>query len=575
MEELEYLFKHALAQETAYESTLIYQRKRLHKKVAQAIEKIFTHRLHEFYGMLAFHYSRAEDIEKTEEYMIKAGEEALRASASNEALHYFQEALQLFLDKYGDDANPEKLAIFEKNIALAFYNKAKWAEALEYFAVVLKRWDYPLPQKGFIGKIRLAWDWGVILMAILWRFPKNKKLPKDHDNEALDLFFKAGMSQTFVDNDMQFLMLPMWFRYLKKFNLSKIPKLSLYLSVLSAGCNSYGYLWLGKRLLHISKKYCNNNDLSCKISYTFSQDLLNLHHGNWSKIGRLDKDLISESERVGDFFYANIILWTHGLQKVKQGDKRALKLVIEQYSELEESYDYVQAAINAHLLKADHLIERRALVEAVSESEKIIVLAQERENELNEMMALSIKAEAQQLTGDTEGANRSISQASEIRNKQSTFVHVVFLCRYLTARFFIKIHQLEDTLSTVNSSGTKNIRKEVIKSGKEAVRYVYKYAPIRTKTMRLMGLYYWLANKQLKAFKWWDKAIQEGEHLGAYPDLSRTYFEVGKRLLEPRSKYRDLNGISAKDYLKKARVLFAKMELQWDIDELEKIGLDV
>ena len=39
MEELEYLFKHALAQEAAYESILIQKRKDLHLQVAQSIEK--------------------------------------------------------------------------------------------------------------------------------------------------------------------------------------------------------------------------------------------------------------------------------------------------------------------------------------------------------------------------------------------------------------------------------------------------------------------------------------------------------------------------------------------------------
>ncbi|MBW1770689.1 MAG: AAA family ATPase [Deltaproteobacteria bacterium] len=108
MEELEYLFKHALAQEAAYESTLIQQRKELHLKVAQSIEKIFQERVHEFYGMLAFHYSKADDLEKAEEYMTKAGEEALRSSAASEALNYLQEALKLYTDRYGDQADPER-----------------------------------------------------------------------------------------------------------------------------------------------------------------------------------------------------------------------------------------------------------------------------------------------------------------------------------------------------------------------------------------------------------------------------------------------------------------------------------
>ena len=61
MEELEYLFKHALVQEAAYESTLLKQRKQLHLKVAESIERIFSDRLHEFYGILAYHYGRAAE----------------------------------------------------------------------------------------------------------------------------------------------------------------------------------------------------------------------------------------------------------------------------------------------------------------------------------------------------------------------------------------------------------------------------------------------------------------------------------------------------------------------------------
>ena len=49
MEELEYLFKHALAQEAAYDSILHQKRKDLHLQVARSIEKVFDERLHEFY----------------------------------------------------------------------------------------------------------------------------------------------------------------------------------------------------------------------------------------------------------------------------------------------------------------------------------------------------------------------------------------------------------------------------------------------------------------------------------------------------------------------------------------------
>jgi hypothetical protein len=47
--------------------------------------------------------------------------------------------------------------------------------------------------------------------------------------------------------------------------------------------------------------------------------------------------------------------------------------------------------------------------------------------------------------------------------------------------------------------------------------------------------------------------------------------EIGKRFLEIKSKYKELNGISANEYLEKARTLFQEMDLQWDLDELDEI----
>jgi hypothetical protein len=86
-----------------------------------------------------------------------------------------------------------------------------------------------------------------------------------------------------------------------------------------------------------------------------------------------------------------------------------------------------------------------------------------------------------------------------------------------------------------------------------------------------MGKYYWLIGNQRKALKWFDKSIKEGERLGARPDLSRTYMEVGRRLLESKSKYKELNGITATDYLERAETMFKEMDLEWDLEELEKV----
>jgi|GEM_PF-3479894 hypothetical protein len=45
----------------------------------------------------------------------------------------------------------------------------------------------------------------------------------------------------------------------------------------------------------------------------------------------------------------------------------------------------------------------------------------------------------------------------------------------------------------------------------------------------------------------------------------------GKRLSKPNSPYRELNGISAVEYLNKAKAMFEEMDLQWDLEQLEQV----
>ena len=56
----EYSFKHVLIQEAAYEGLLLRRRRELHLKVAAAIEQLHADRLEEVYGLLAYHYTKAE-----------------------------------------------------------------------------------------------------------------------------------------------------------------------------------------------------------------------------------------------------------------------------------------------------------------------------------------------------------------------------------------------------------------------------------------------------------------------------------------------------------------------------------
>jgi class 3 adenylate cyclase/tetratricopeptide (TPR) repeat protein len=105
--ELEYIFKHAMTQEVAYNSLLLKRRKEIHEKIAQAIEELYTERLPEFYEMLAYHYSRSDSLEKACQYSKLSGEKAERNYSYREAIGFCKNAIDL-LNKLPETAENKK-----------------------------------------------------------------------------------------------------------------------------------------------------------------------------------------------------------------------------------------------------------------------------------------------------------------------------------------------------------------------------------------------------------------------------------------------------------------------------------
>jgi class 3 adenylate cyclase/tetratricopeptide (TPR) repeat protein len=92
--EVEYLFKHALTQEVAYNSVLLERRKVLHEHTARVLEALRQERLEEYYPELAHHYSRSGNAEKAIDYLHKAGQQATQRAAYAEAITYLTTALE-------------------------------------------------------------------------------------------------------------------------------------------------------------------------------------------------------------------------------------------------------------------------------------------------------------------------------------------------------------------------------------------------------------------------------------------------------------------------------------------------
>ncbi|HKQ75814.1 MAG TPA: hypothetical protein VJ810_19100 [Blastocatellia bacterium] len=91
--DLEYIFRHALAQDAAYNSLLRQDRKHLHLVVAESLENLNPQQTGELAATLAYHFERAEALDKTIHYLKQAGDRARAAYANKEALDFYRRAI--------------------------------------------------------------------------------------------------------------------------------------------------------------------------------------------------------------------------------------------------------------------------------------------------------------------------------------------------------------------------------------------------------------------------------------------------------------------------------------------------
>jgi class 3 adenylate cyclase/tetratricopeptide (TPR) repeat protein len=103
--EADYIFKHALTQEVAYNSILLERRKQIHEQTAQAIEALFDAHLPDHYADLARHYVRSGNVPKALNYLHLAAQQAMTRSAYEEAYAQLAAALELLRTQV---ENPER-----------------------------------------------------------------------------------------------------------------------------------------------------------------------------------------------------------------------------------------------------------------------------------------------------------------------------------------------------------------------------------------------------------------------------------------------------------------------------------
>jgi len=124
---VEYVFKHALTQEVAYNSLLMERRKQLHERAGRALEAIFASQLDDHLGQLAHHYSLSDNTDKAVEYLGRAGQQAVQRSVNVDAIVSLTSAIDLLQTRpEGPERNQREL-LLQLALGVAQGNVNGWA----------------------------------------------------------------------------------------------------------------------------------------------------------------------------------------------------------------------------------------------------------------------------------------------------------------------------------------------------------------------------------------------------------------------------------------------------------------
>ncbi|MBN1886908.1 MAG: tetratricopeptide repeat protein [Thermoflexales bacterium] len=130
----EYIFKHPLLHDVAYESVLKQQRRAYHAQAAAWLIEQSGERLAEYSGLIGEHYERAGQDAQAADWYGRAGKQAQEAGAPQVAIDYYNKALA-FLPGGAENETMRRMDYY-RGLGLALKQQARFDQAVEAYTAM-------------------------------------------------------------------------------------------------------------------------------------------------------------------------------------------------------------------------------------------------------------------------------------------------------------------------------------------------------------------------------------------------------------------------------------------------------
>ncbi len=568
-EEVEFLFKHALAQQATYDSILQKTKKELHLKIARSIEKVFSDKLAGFYGVLAMHYEKAEVPEEMEKYLIKAGDEAFSSGASSEALNYYLKAIKNLQVNKLDEASLDRQRDIEIKIGFAHEAAGNNIEATECFTRIITTYYYhknAFPTSQIRSAANTLFNMASFLFKLYFRSLYFRRQPGKEFDQYVKVLSQWGQALATYNPRRFFFQAFYFLKRLSNYDISSsVYGLSLFIECAPL------FLWTGislkisGKMLQQSKKLKAESHPVSLIHYRFTQKMQDYHLGIFEEDQDLE-NVFQTGMRIGEFWPTTIYIVYCGYVCIEKGNYQGFLAMLDKLKEIADSFDNSHAQAQFYRLSAAGNLKFRKLDQVFEATQNGIVYTKKTGHFTALLIIWCIKSQLHALRKEAEEARMAFAEADNLIHDKK--IIPTYYVHYLQAKAYLEMLELE--LCIAQKKPVKHWRKAILETLKQLVRLSKTVPGSAIETWRIKGLLFRLMSEHRKALRCYVVSMQSGQRYNSTLELARTWFEAGKFLQTSDAKHKTILGFSGNEYLLRAKSHFMDMDLSWDLMKFGK-----
>lgn len=527
--EIEYIFKHALVQEAAYGSILAERRRSIHQRVAEALEALFAARLDEITSLLAYHYTHAEDWEKAQEYLFKAGDQADHIAANTEALEHFRQAEAAYVRAFGDKLSPMQRAVLARKIGSALYGTGHYEQGLEQFRRALSHLGLVYPTTPWGVRRAILSQLGAHLVRSLRR---KLGLPT-----ARDMDITQARELSTICNLMSWTdyMLNRERMLLDSLLELRVGELSLCAVAEARGLSSVGFGFMTLNLRGVARNYhlradrvARRSDSPLASAFAWvTAGHLEFSEGRWDDSDTHFSQAAHSYRLVGDIhgwggstaMHLFVIYYRGDLARAAAHSGELLRVGLESAEPQVATWGYQNQGWT--------MLARGPLDGAEDSLSKGLALARKISSWQNQLFLLGLLGKCLVLQGRTDEAAAMLDEAMLILKREglsNAFDQVDVLTGMASVRL-VQAERLDGGTHAAPRRAALEVAARACQAALKATRRMPAWLP---EALRLQGRLEWLRGNAAAAQKNWHESLALAQQFAFPIELARTQLEMGQ-----------------------------------------------